>query len=232
MRTWGVQDRAARDALLPAGGERVLVGRRRAYFHVTARLPAAVGIHGVEALRPRRITAAALRRAHPNHSALRADKQRVLCKSGVVKFNQTRARERDSRDNTHLLLEELHCFDLTVRRGRAVSERVDDFDEARLVRPTKDRVLADDAVGGAGHVQNVHGFVDLRADNVDGDVSESLEIEPNEGRRPVLILVARLNGLVHELVLLGFQQRARVTRSRRVRRARVVRRMTLRVSVS
>ena len=70
-----VEDGAAGDALLPVGDERIFVGRRSALL--LHRVPSAVRIHGVQALRFGVEATATLRRK-PDQLVGGADVQRIL----------------------------------------------------------------------------------------------------------------------------------------------------------
>lgn len=128
------------------------------------------------------------------------------------------------------MLKELHGHNLAVGQLAEVRERIDDFHQTRFVRPGQHGVLPHEAVPGAGHVKNVDRRVNLCHDNVDGDVTEALQIHADE-RAAVLAVGDGLNGAFHQLELFGFEQRARVVRRTGAAIAGMRRRMVMRIAV-
>ena len=92
-----------------------------------------------------------------------------------------------------------------------MQEWIDYLNQARFLGPGQDRVLADEAIFGAGDVQDVNGCVDFSGYDIDGDVAQTFQIQADE-RAAVLSVRNRLDGAFHQLVLFRFQQRAGMVR--------------------
>ena len=109
---------------------------------------------------------------------------------------------------TYRLSEEVHGTDLPV--DASVPEGVNDLDQTGLLGPGQHRELADDAFD-VGHEDDVNSRVKFGGGHIHGHVSEPFQFHADERR-----LLGGWNGPVHQLELLGLQQRTGVQRRTRL----------------